>query len=1063
MTLRRERDVGGFVDVLRNNAEERSRLLQDFLIGVTRFFRDDDAFVQLKAKAIVPMLNRDQNNFRIWVPGCSTGEEAYSIAMLLSEAMAESRDKRQWQIFGTDIDGAALTHARAGFYSESQLEGVSEERRDRYFQKTNGNYQVAPELREKCIFAPHNLLQDLPFSRLDLIACRNLLIYLTTEIQKKVIPRFHYALNKGGFLFLGPSESLGDQSKYFQTINRDTRLFQRNDETQPTFSTLPTTHTDALRRERRLVRPQQSEGMEAAKLEPTFEQQLFSYFARQSAPPFASINANDEISYISERMASYIKPAQGMPSAALDQFLTRDLRLPVRSAIREARKSGAIATAKNIFVTEVGEPHVVDLEAAPLPFQQDAILITLQPVRTQELAEITDAAEIRDDAERDLVERELAATRQKLNATLASYESTEQELKSSNEELLSMNEELQSSNEELETSREELQSINEELETVNSELTENNRQLLSANSDLKNLFDSTDIATVFLDEGLSVRRYTPASQRLFGIQDRDIGRSINDLKWKVTYEELEADTAKVAETLQPIEREVTMDATGETFLLRIRPYRRVDNRIDGSVLTLFDITARKKAEQQLQENADTLARQLAELESLYDTTPVGLSLLDKELRYLRINERLAEINGFPAEDHIGRLQGEMLPDIHEQISGIQCEVIETGKPSLHNEVVGTTPAQPDVERYWIVDYYPVRTLEGEVFAVGSCVTEVTEQKRLQMELEQTLVELSESQERLNFALSTGEIGAWDYDLTTNELERTLLHDQIFGHEELVPEWNFEIFIEYVVEEEREAVRKTFDEAVANRSSYDFQCRIRRADGEIRWIEAHSRPRLTNDGELEGFAGTVMDITDRRNADDQQSLLLHELQHRVKNTLATVMAIIRFSSNKATDVQQFTKTLTDRIYAIAKTHDLLTEQDWRGARLKTIVRQEVKPFVESVSDRLKFEGDNPKLTPKQMLALTLAFHELVTNAAKYGALSNERGRIHLTSTIDEGGLLQLDWTETGGPDVAKPDDTSSGFGSFLLQKVVGPDLEGTAEIEYAKSGLRWSANFPLDRE
>jgi two-component system CheB/CheR fusion protein len=1063
MTLRRERNVTTFLKTLHNDADERSRLLHDFLIGVTRFFRDEDAFAQLESNAFPPLLDRDQNNFRIWVPGCSTGEEAYSIAMLLSEAMADRHDKRQWQIFGTDIDGAALGHARAGLYSESQVEGVSPERRERFFTRTNGNFQITTDLRERCIFAPHNLLQDPPFSRLDLISCRNLLIYLTAAIQKKVIPRFHYGLNRGGFLLLGPSESLGDQDQFFKTIDREIRLFQRNDDMQPAFSTLSANSNKPSRRERPLSRTNQPFKISAGFHEPSFEQQLLSFFARQSAPPFACINHNDEVSYISDKLSAYVRPSQGAPSAALDQFLVRDLRMPVRNVVLEARGSGEIATSKNILVTEVGEPHIVDLEAAPLPFQKGAILVTLQPVRTQELVEIAGAAELRIGEERDVIERELSITRQRLKATLASYEATEEELRSSNEELLSMNEEMQSANEELETSREELQSINEELETVNAELSENNQQLLAANSDLKNFFDSTDIATIFLDEQLCVRRYTPASQRLFGIRERDIGRPINDLNWKISYDELENDAASVTDTLQTIEREISMDTTGETFLMRIRPYRRVDNRIGGSVLTLIDIAERTNIERQLKENATTLARQYAELETLYDTTPVGLSLLDRDLRYLRINEQLAEINGFPAKDHLGRKQSEMLPEIHEKIRDVQLMVLETGESSSGHAVSGATAAQPDIERYWIVDYYPVRTVEGEVFAVGTCVNEITDQKRLQLELERALASLSESEERLAFALETGQVGAWEYDFATKTTQRTPLHDEIFGHQQLLPEWNFDIFLKYVLEEDRPRVNQILEDAFANETSYDFECRIRRADGEIRWLEAHSRPRFSSDGTLEGFAGTITDITNRRLAKDQQSLLLHELQHRVKNTIATIIAIIRFSSKKSTDVAAFTKTLTNRLYAIARTHDLLTAKDWKGADLKSIIRQEIQPYAENISDRLTFEGDNPRLEASQTLALTLAIHELTTNAAKYGALSSENGHIHLRSVVDDEGQLKLEWREANGPEVVEPENKDIGFGSFLLQKVIGPDLEGTAQVQFDKSGLKWSARFPLEQD
>lgn len=1063
MTLLRERDVDRFVEHLRETPVERMRLLHDFLIGVTRFFRDEDVFSRLSETALEELLDRDQNGFRIWVPGCSTGEEAYSIAMLMSEVIDRRQDKRPWQIFGTDIDGAALNHARAGHYSEGQLQGVPAKLRRKYFSKSDGTYQIVSHIRDKCIFAPHNILEDPPFSRLDLVSCRNLLIYLTAAIQHSIIPRFHYALNQCGYLLLGPSETLGKQEKFFHVIDRDTRLFQRNDDHPSAFSSLSTDQNDPVRRERRLARRSGSMTLNPAIVEPTFEQQVLASFARQSSPPFAAINVHDEITYLSERMGAYIRPRQGAPSASIDQFLVRDLRLPVRTVIDDARRTGERAKMLNVLISDVGEPHIIDLEAVPLSVGDDTILVTLQPVRMLKSGEIASSAGSRDDAERDFIERELATTRQKLNMALTQYEATEQELKSSNEELLSMNEELQSSNEELETSREELQSINEELETLNAELTENNGLLLSNNSDLQNLFASTDIATIFLDTGLCVRRFTPASQKLFGVQDRDIGRPLPELKWKISYDHLQEDTSQVANDLQPIQREVRMEETGDTFLMRVKPYRGADNKIDGTVLTLIDISERKRYEQHLKENADILALQYAELETLYETTPVGLALLDRDLRYLRINQRLAETNGYSIEEHIGRTQDELLSEIDLKVRATQMRVLETGEPSLNNEVRGHTPVEPDMERIWCVDYYPVRAGDGTIFAIGCCVTEVTEQKRLQERLEKTLEDLSDSEGRLKFALETGQVGAWEYDLETETTTRTELHDRIFGYDSMLSDWSFDRFISYVVDADKDEVRSIFNNAVTNQSKYHFTCRIVRDDGTIRWIETHSRPRHTPEGELVGFAGTVTDITARKEAEQRQSLLLHELQHRVKNTLATTLAIIRFSAKRASSVENFTGTLTKRIQAIARTHDILTTQDWRGGMLSDIVNKELEPYAASRSERFALRGDDPKLSSAQMLALTLAFHELATNAAKYGALSVPNGKVVVDASIAADQTIALSWTEEGGPEVNEPDKSTTGFGSFLLRQVLGPDLEGTAEMKFEKTGVVWTASFPFDDE
>ncbi|WP_076535553.1 PAS domain-containing protein [Roseovarius nanhaiticus] len=331
------------------------------------------------------------------------------------------------------------------------------------------------------------------------------------------------------------------------------------------------------------------------------------------------------------------------------------------------------------MVPDDGENRLFDITVAPVDDRTDQLLLVLHPVRFRGSGDAAKSVEARKSEDRFMLERELASVREQLSQIQHEYESSTQEADSSHEELLSMNEELQSSNEELETSREELQSINEELETVNSELSENNRQLVRANSDLKNLFESTDLATLFLDKFLSVRSFTPATTRLFGVKDRDIGRPIRDLSSRIDYPELEADAEEVQRSLQMIEREVTITATDETFILRIRPYRTTDDRLDGYVLAFYDISERKRAEKQLARNERDLARRYGELETLYDTTPVGLSLMDRELRWLRINQELADINGFSVEDHINKRQEELIPDIDSRISDQMQRVFETGE------------------------------------------------------------------------------------------------------------------------------------------------------------------------------------------------------------------------------------------------------------------------------------------------------------------------------------------------------------------------------------------------
>lgn len=532
MTLLRQRTLDGYLKTLESKSEERQLLTQDFLIGVTQFFRDPGAFDTLRDQVLKPLLESDRPGFRIWVPGCSTGEEAYSIAILVTELAEEMGDKRSWKIFGTDIDLDALRHARVGRYSEAAVETLGKERRGRFFTQDEDIWQLDSHLREMCVFAPHNLLSDPPFSKLDLISCRNVMIYLNADSQESLLPRFHYALNPSSYLWLGPSESLGRNERFFRTVHRGARLFRRDDSVSPAFSSL----SAGRRREgpmglRSGLTPEQQQPRSRDDVESQSEQ----IFLQRRAAPFATINRQNEVVYVSEAMTSLVKPSRGTPSTALDDYLTADLRLPVHSALDEARETGLDAEVKNV-VAHVGDtPRLFDVGVTPFGADSELMLVSLNEVRSRDMDKALDV-----DVSRrgEVHEQELLLTRKRLSSLEKEFETSEQELRSANEELLSMNEELQSSNEELETSREELQSINEELETINAELSENNRQLTRANSDLKNLLESTDIATLFIDESDCVRLYTPELSRLFGVQERDVGRSIHDLASKVDYPEL---------------------------------------------------------------------------------------------------------------------------------------------------------------------------------------------------------------------------------------------------------------------------------------------------------------------------------------------------------------------------------------------------------------------------------------------------------------------------------------------------------------------------------------------
>ena len=481
------------------------------MIGVTRFFRDADAFEALRIRFIEPFLATRPDSIRAWIPGCSTGEETYTIAMIFMEAMRKADLQVPLQVFGTDIDVPALVRARSGLYGAGAAENIPEDLLTRFFREEEKGWRAVPVLHEACVFAPHNVIQDPPYSRLNLVSCRNLMIYMSNELQQKLIPRFHFALRPSGGMLLGPSETLAGQDEMFETIDKTWRLYRKNDAVPARYTPLsdrvPMSKSRSLPTEMRI----NASGMTQPDPDVSRERQAVRTYLADHAKAFALITADREVAHLSEAMTRFVKPTRGEPSARIDAFLAADLRIPVRSALADAATSKTEAGVQNVVVAEGDKKALFDVSVSPASGSDGMYLLVLDEIRFREGETAVASVEARQSEDRMMLEREVASVREQYMHLQNEHENATQESNSSNEELLSMNEELQSSNEELETSREELQSINEELETVNAELSENNRQLVRANSDLKNLFESTDMATLFLDPSLAVRGFTPAT------------------------------------------------------------------------------------------------------------------------------------------------------------------------------------------------------------------------------------------------------------------------------------------------------------------------------------------------------------------------------------------------------------------------------------------------------------------------------------------------------------------------------------------------------------------------
>lgn len=597
MQVNQSPDLEHYVSLLQKDPKEVNTLFRDLLINVTNFFRDNEPFEKMK-DIVIPSLfegrKESSSLVRIWVPGCATGEEVYSIAILVDEYMQASGAKSQVQIFATDIDEHALDVARAGRYPAALLESVPAERLQEYFVEDGASYVISKKIRGMCIFSPHSVIKDPPFSRMDLISCRNLLIYFGPEVQNQVVPTFHYALRPGGYLFLGTSENVSQHSDLFTPIDKKARIFRaREDHLGRARIPFPLDELTRGSNPGRMRSPSTLKGL-------SFKQTVESVVADAYAPAHIVVNREGDVVYYSARTGKYLEPAQGVPTRQLFSLARKSLRLEVRAVFREAVETGGRAMRNRVAVeNDEGRIQHVTITAAPMPSEEDSEPLYL--VLFSDQGPVLKADETitfkTDSTGTDLVaelEMEVRETRERLQSVIEEYETSLEEVKSSNEELVSVNEELQSTNEELEASKEELQSLNEELQTVNSELADKVDALDAANSDLENLFENTRTAMIFLRDDLTIRTFTPAMGSIFNILPGDKGRPLTDLSVRFDLPSL-GDDVRLAATGESLERQFET-GDGRNFLVRFAPYRDSNRSAQGAVVTFIDVSTLVAAE-----------------------------------------------------------------------------------------------------------------------------------------------------------------------------------------------------------------------------------------------------------------------------------------------------------------------------------------------------------------------------------------------------------------------------------------------------------------------------------
>ena len=610
MAIHQIDSIEDYFRYLEENPSEAEALHKDFLIGVTRFFRDPESFEALSERVLSELIqkNRQNSTLRIWVPGCSTGEEAISIATLLFDCMEKLNVHHSVQIFGTDLDPSAIDRARLGEYPESIVSDVSEERLERFFVKSQNAYRIKKFIRDMIGYAVQNVAQGTPFSKMDLISCRNVLIYMGMKLQRKILPIFHHSLNEGGYLFLGSSESIGRFDDLFSTIETHCKIYQRKDiGTKPWAGNFPQTEEayDPI---------PPTQGRQDPKKE-----NLGHLSARAIvdlfAPPYVIVDEKNEVLFSHGTVEKYLKLPEGESSLNIFKMAKESLRLKLELALYEAAREGKPLRVADLVLSEKGEYQIFDLAVNPLSQPKGlSVVAFIEKAASKKLKKKRQAASVEDiDPHIARLERELQATREHLQAT---------------------GEEIEASNEELKSANEELQSTNEELNTLNSELQKSLDLVTELSNDLNNLLSSTEIATIFLDNRLHIRRFTPFATKILNLIEADIGRSIGDITSKITGLDLRKTASAVLDTLHRESHEI-LDDDGNWFSVRVLPYRTIDNVIDGIVINIIDITEAKRI-QMFAEDAGAYA------ESIVETVREPLLVLDGDFRVVSANKAFYE-------------------------------------------------------------------------------------------------------------------------------------------------------------------------------------------------------------------------------------------------------------------------------------------------------------------------------------------------------------------------------------------------------------------------------------
>ena len=1040
---------------LRATPEEAKALLADLLISVTMFFRDPSAYETLGRIAIRPVLEgvsegQGSDGFRAWVAGCATGEEAYSLAILILEEAEQLSLQIPIQIFATDLDEAALATAREGRYPRSIEADVSAERLKRFFVDEGTHYRIGRQIRDFVLFATHSVLREPPFMRLDLISCRNVLIYLERAVQQHVCSVFHYGLRPGRCLFLGSAETADTAQNQFTAVDRDARIYEANlvDITVPP---VPVPQSQSILNrlpsiELRLAPVR----LGAADILGTNHAAALE----ASAPPSALLDADYTVLHLSPTAGRFILLSAGPLSGRLPTIVRPELRLDLELALDRVFSTRQPTITRLIETRFENEIRRVSVHVALVPTGEGAAPRATVYFLDNGPGQATDLEE--DPPPQDELRHLHDALKAAQEAALAGrigHETALQELRASNEELQSLNEEYRSTAEELETSKEELQSINEELHTVNGELKTKLSVISAAHDDLQNLTASSEIGTLFLDGSLRIRMFTPHVADLMNVTQADVGRPVTDFSHRLAYDGLERNVRQVLRDFIPMEQ-VVRSLDDRWFMVRLRPYRTLDNRIEGAVVTFDDITVRHEAEARLRESEERLrAFGEASQEVLWvrDAATFQWEYLTPAFETIYGLDRATALSG---DNMVGWVELIVPEDRAHAVASIGR--VQAGEHVTFEYRI-RRPA--DGQMRWLRDTdFPMRDEAGSVIRIGGVGQDITPTKAIETALtysEERLRTLVESVPHLVWrAINDGE-WIWASPQWTAFTGQPEIDSHHLG------------WLDPVHPADRQTAQTGWEKAWKT-GSFQSEYRILNVKtGEYRWFQARATPLRAAKGEIVEWLGTSTDIDDLRRLQAGQAVLVAELQHRTRNLIAVVQAVASDTLEETGPTEAFHRALTDRLSALSRVQGLLSRAEAEPITIDALVRLELDALgAGSFHERVTVVGPDVFLRPSSVQTLALALHELATNARKYGALSHERG--HLTVSwreliVDNEARLVLAWTETGlehapaRPSVAAG---NSGYGRELIEKALPHALDARTSYALTASGVHCTIDIAV---